>query len=371
MAVSQFLHERRPSSSSVSPGSPTAIAAIAAALHRMEIDWPSTKSKRRRATAGGAWWEAPQSPDPDASCEDLGLMGLVDALMLFASGSHLGTACVSGYCSEGGCGSSHYPGGIWVSSTQNPTGPSSAVLEPLVRALTQLANAAASTSMVRRQLISECAVHVPLLRLMQEPRAQLPLVVERCCRLVHWLCAGTPENRDVLGGYRCPATGGLPDSFVHAVLGVVEAHARQREVLANAFRALVALLPCPRVQEDLSRAQTRLLACLSLGGEILDEVVVRSVCRWLPAIARSVRRARKLAGLDDFNEGCNFDIPPEASSQFGTEGVRGCHHPETSVGFFNGTTARMQGCPRLTVRPYVSSCVQDEDAQMADVPMDV
>merc|ERR1712196_522361 len=74
--------------------------------------------------------------------------------------------------------------------------------------------------------------------------------------------------------------------------GAVEAHACCREVLAHAFRALVALLPSLRVREELLRAQQRLLSCLTLASEALDTAVVRAVCRWLPGVSSQVRRAR-------------------------------------------------------------------------------
>jgi len=453
MAGPVFFYERRSSASAggcssgsaVGSGSSGAIAAIAAALNRMELDWPPTKPKRRRATAGGSWWEAPQSPDPEASCEDLGLLGLVDALMLFAGGTNLGAvsgaavynSCMSssnfnvGYCPdkllstspqlmapcqqsawhpamqaqafscvpEFGAASSSVTPSISNATAMPAT---TAVLEPLVRALTQLANAAASGSGVRRQLISDCQVHIPLLRLMQDPRAQLPLVVERCCRLLHWLCVGTPENRDVLGGYRGPSTGcsqgsrvgcgyrggsaeSLGLSFVDAVLGAVEAHTRHREVIANAFRALVALLPCPRVQEDLLRTPTRFLACLTLGGEILDGAAVRSVCRWLPGISKSVRRTRKLAGLDSFDECSPLELqsqcdPPgilhviesPASFQVSPPGAQG---DQSLVGSLIRSSSGLQSSNTalLSEFPWGSAGVpgdlfgqDDDDVQMAD-----
>ena len=94
------------------------------------------------------------------------------------------------------------------------------VAEPLLRALTQLANIAARDGSVRRKLVSEHQVHAPLLRLMQGSLVVHPLVVMRCCRLVHWLCVGTPENREVLVA---PGGGGTPRGrrlfvFVDAIL---------------------------------------------------------------------------------------------------------------------------------------------------------
>lgn len=157
--------------------------------------------------------------------------------------------------------------------------------EPLLRTLTQLANAAAAGAAVRRQLVSECQVHVPLLRLMQGPWARLPHVAERCCRLLHWLCARAPENREALASYRSPCAFGGPRSvsFVDAALGAAEAHPGCREVLVHALRALAALLPCQRVREELLRSQQRLVACLARAGEeAQDASAVRAVSRWLP-----------------------------------------------------------------------------------------
>lgn len=166
--------------------------------------------------------------------------------------------------------------------------------EPLLRALTQLANMAAIGSLERRHLVSECQVHLPLLRLMQGPWARQPLVAERCCRLLHWLCVRAPENREVLAAHRSPCTlgGARSVSFVDAALAMAEAHPQRREVLAHALRALAALLPCPRVREELLRSQPRLLTCLVQAGEALDAAAIRSVCRWLPGVSSQVRQAR-------------------------------------------------------------------------------
>merc|ERR1719440_2359833 len=168
------------------------------------------------------------------------------------------------------------------------------VAEPLLRALTQLANAAAAGASARRQLVAECQVQAPLLRLMQTSWAQQPLVMERCCRLLHWLCARAPENRETLAAHHSPClrNGTRSVTFVDAVLGAVEAHACCREVLSHALRALVALLPCLRVREELLRVQQRLLSCLTLASEALDAGAVRAVCRWLPGVSSQVRRAR-------------------------------------------------------------------------------
>jgi len=176
-------------------------------------------------------------------------------------------------------------------------GATGVALEPLLRALTQLANAAAAGgTAARRQLVAECQVHAPLLRLMQDPWSEQPVVMERCCRLLHWLCARAPENREVLAAYRSPCTarGGVRSvSFVDVVLSAVETHPRRREVIAHALRAIVALLPCLRVREELLRTQPRLLACLVLAGEAPDAAAaVRSVSRWLPGVSSQVRWAR-------------------------------------------------------------------------------
>merc|ERR1712008_568422 len=92
----------------------------------------------------------------------------------------------------------------------------------------------------------------PLLRLMLGPWGQEPLVAERCCRLLHWLCARAPENREILAAHCSPgASGARSISFIDAVLG----------------------------------------AALALAGEALDAVAVRSVCRWLPGVSGQVRQA--------------------------------------------------------------------------------
>merc|ERR1712176_198720 len=132
----------------------------------------------------------------------------------------------------------------------------------------------AAGASARRQLVAECHVQAPLLRLMQTPWAQQPLVMERCCRLLHWLCARAPENREMLAAHHgpCLKNGARSVSFVDVVLGAVEAHA------------------CCR--EELLKAQQRLLSCLTLASEALDIAVVRAVCRWLPGVSSQVRRAR-------------------------------------------------------------------------------
>lgn len=165
--------------------------------------------------------------------------------------------------------------------------------EPLLRTLTQLANTAASCVRSRRQLVSECQVHAPLLRVMLGPWARQPHVAERCCRLVHWLCARNTENREVIATHRNPSmSGDTHFSFVDAALSAAEMHPRSREVTGHAVRALAALLPCTRVSEELRRSQQRFLSCLMAAGEALDASAVRSVCRWLPGVSGQLRQAR-------------------------------------------------------------------------------
>jgi len=276
-------------------------------LRDMEIDWPS--SKRRRM---------------DIASEDSSvLLGLCDALALYAATVPVGASS----CSVPGLGlgamaselgqlpddvvvfcrchqaaphqaaisSSASADGVnhssWISRTTSAQALGMAI-EPILRALTQLANVAATGAVVRQQLVVECQVHAPLLRLMLGPWGEEPLVAERCCRLLHWLCARAPENREILAAHCSPgASGARSISFIDAVLGAAEAHCQRREVLAHALRALAALLPCPRVREEILRVRPRLLSGLALAGEALDAVAVRSVCRWLPGVSGQVRQA--------------------------------------------------------------------------------
>eukprot|EP00927_Polykrikos_kofoidii_P071707 TRINITY_DN67944_c0_g1_i1.p1 TRINITY_DN67944_c0_g1~~TRINITY_DN67944_c0_g1_i1.p1 ORF type:complete len:377 (-),score=70.21 TRINITY_DN67944_c0_g1_i1:57-1187(-) len=302
---------------------------------QMEVDCPYPK---RRRLAGSALWEE------EALQEECVLWTLCDAVALYASESPVLHGSTAGFMEASG--SRRGVGGFGelqqsarvaafaataapsppalVSRTFSPpfdgsplhevppaspsTVPSSASaaclssasagslpMEPLLRALTRLANAAAAGTGVRRQLVAECQVHAPLLRLMQRPWALQPLVAERCLRLLHWLCTRSPENREVLAAFRgaCVSNSGgaRSVSFVEAVLGVTEVHPRCREVLAHALRALVALLPSPSVREELTRSQSRLLTCLVFAGEALDVTAVRAVCRWLPGLSGEVRRA--------------------------------------------------------------------------------
>lgn len=310
-------------------------------LPRMEVDPPSPK--RRRVDANGSWWEALP--------EDSTLWGLCDALSLYASshgaapvepghrccgspssddaapitpqrqpcpaqprtgrglrrcrvGSSISIGGTCGQFVDSGSVGSHVPSAPPAATTtvgRTNAASSDAALpaphanaEPLLRALTQLANAAAESTATRRQLVAQCQVHAPLLRLMQHPWAQQPLVIERCCRLLHWLCARAPENRETIASHRGACTGGGAQSvgFVDLVLGAAEAHPQRREVLAHAMRALHALLPCSRVRAEVLRCQPRLLKCLVLAWEVLDEVSVQAVCRWLPGISGQVRLAR-------------------------------------------------------------------------------
>lgn len=228
-------------------------------LRDMDIDWPNPKRRRT-----------------DIASEDSSvLLGLCDALALYAATVPAGAVT----CAE----AAREVQDEWALGLAT---------EPILRALTQLANAAASGAAVRQQLVVECQVHAPLLRLMLGPWGQEPLVAERCCRLLHWLCARAPENREILAAHCSPGASGVRSiSFIDAVLGAAEAHFQRREVLAHALRALAALLPCPRVREELLRVRPRLLSCLALAGEALDAVAVRSVCRWLPGVSGQVRQA--------------------------------------------------------------------------------
>jgi len=277
-------------------------------LRDMDIDWPNPKRRRM-----------------DIVSEDSSvLLGLCDALASYAATVPVGTNS----CSVPGLGLSTMVAELgqlpedqpaphqavsssaaaeraahssWISHTTSAQAMGMAT-EPILRALTQLANAAASGAAARQQLVVECQVHAPLLRLMLGPWGQEPLVAERCCRLLHWLCARAPENREILAVHCSPgASGARSISFIDAVLGSAEAHCQRREVLAHALRALAALLPCPRVREELLRVRPRLLSCLALAGEALDAVAVRSVCRWLPGVSGQVRQARRLGkkGEDD------------------------------------------------------------------------
>eukprot|EP00929_Paragymnodinium_shiwhaense_P076778 TRINITY_DN39522_c0_g2_i1.p1 TRINITY_DN39522_c0_g2~~TRINITY_DN39522_c0_g2_i1.p1 ORF type:complete len:402 (+),score=88.24 TRINITY_DN39522_c0_g2_i1:50-1255(+) len=182
--------------------------------------------------------------------------------------------------------------------------------EPLLRTLTQMANAAAASAAARRVLVTECQVQAPLLRLMQQlPWSRQPVVMERSCRLLHWLCARTPENRAVLAAHRaaCETSVGCRSvSFVDAVLETAETHSQCREVLAHALRALAALLPSPLVREELARTQPRLITCLVSAGELLDVAAVKAVCRWLPGMAGQLNESltgRQRWRLKDRSEG--------------------------------------------------------------------
>eukprot|EP00928_Gymnodinium_smaydae_P078930 TRINITY_DN62981_c0_g1_i1.p1 TRINITY_DN62981_c0_g1~~TRINITY_DN62981_c0_g1_i1.p1 ORF type:complete len:329 (-),score=31.01 TRINITY_DN62981_c0_g1_i1:207-1193(-) len=252
----------------------------------MEIDtWQLPK---RRRLEDGAWWEAPPTPPSDSL-----LWGLCDALGHYASSVTRNGCPVSVGCTSAagpaslGCHSGHVAA-VGVSSTAPPA------YEPLLRSLTQLANAAAVGVAVRRQLVAKCNVHVPLLQLMQQPVTQPPVITERCCRLLHWLCVRIPENREALASVRSPRSYSTespqPLSFVEAVLSAIEAHPQNRGVLAHALRALASLLPCQAIRNELQQhgMQPRLLTCLSLAGNNVEQSAVRSVCRWLPGVSGRV-----------------------------------------------------------------------------------
>eukprot|EP00931_Biecheleriopsis_adriatica_P116234 TRINITY_DN91907_c0_g1_i1.p1 TRINITY_DN91907_c0_g1~~TRINITY_DN91907_c0_g1_i1.p1 ORF type:complete len:318 (-),score=67.47 TRINITY_DN91907_c0_g1_i1:8-961(-) len=269
---------------------------LANEMRDMDIDYPYPK-RQRIDTEARPWWEAPRVEDSSA------IWGLCDALSLYASGAG-SCSCSTGLPpsspgspSAAETGSSLKEAALLVSPVQvaaaSAAAPRAAASEPLLRALTQLANAAAAGAGVRRQLVAECQVHAPLLRLMQGPWGRQPLVAERCCRLLHWLCARAPENREVLAAHYS-LCGVRSLSFVDALLDAAEGHHQCRDVMAHVLRALAALLPCPRVREDLqTRTQPRLLSCLTLAlQEALDVAAVRAVCRWLPGLSGQVRQAK-------------------------------------------------------------------------------
>lgn len=317
----------------------------------MDVDWPDPK--RRRLDDLDAWWE------------DSALWGLCDALMLYANG-------------PAGCSVSS--GQWWSTVAPGSPGRSSMDLgainedfstacEPLLRALTQLANAAAAGAVARRQLVAECHVQAPLLRLMQTPWAQQPLVMERCCRLLHWLCARAPENREMLAAHHSPClkNGARSVSFVDVVLGAVEAHACCREVLAHAFRALVALLPSLRVREELLRAQQRLLSCLTLASEALDTAVVRAVCRWLPGVSSQVRRARGRPRNDrDSIMGVSSSSQADGYYMSSAEVTGDCSARSAML-----TNTESSLCAPTEVVWAISAACDDLDVEMADMTDDL
>lgn len=277
------------------------------AARLMEVDWPL--QKRRRLASDGRWCETLPEDSP--------LWGLCDALKFFASGT--------GPTVYGGAGGGIVPIELVAPSTTTlltqPAAPPTdawsssrpgegclsgavarcgadnladvATTETLLRSLTQLANAAASGLAVRRQLITECQVHVPLLRLMQHPWAQLPHVAERCCRLLHWLCVQAPENREVLAAHRmaCTPGSGMSVSFVSAVLGAAEAHSGSRDVQAHVVRALVSFLPSAQARDEFQRAEDRVLSCLLMAWDRLDGGALESVSKWLPDLCCQVQSA--------------------------------------------------------------------------------
>lgn len=339
-------------------------------LRPCDIDetWPRLVGKRHMEVDG---------PDPKRHkvWEDSALWGLCDALLLYANGpGHATSSCSQGWHfmtpgSPGGpladkvsmpgtagepqaairaiseestsmvhrtlvqppsplssfAASSHLAAGT--SGRDQGNAVSVPTLEPLLRALTQLANAAAAGASTRRQLVAECQVQAPLLRLMQTHWGQQPLVMERCCRLVHWLCARAPENRDMLAAHRSPCLRNCARSvtFVDALLGAVEAHECCRDVLLHALRALVAFLPCLHVREELLRAQQRLLSCLTLASEVLDAAAVRAVCRWLPGVSSHVRRAR-LRPSGDIDSDIDFLESQQSGSSWQCPQLGGAGH---------------------------------------------
>jgi len=294
-------------------------------LRAMDIDWPFPK--RRRVGVGSGLWGEPQTLP-----EDSALWGLCDALMLYANAHGHAELCPLAEDGEGPRGGSGpAPQALSLLRPRSPLPPSplnqppsplpspgagsappsplsgqrasgpgavpgAPAPEPLLRALTQLANTGAACATTRRQLVVECQVHVPLLRLMQRPWGLQPLVAERCFRLLHWLGVRAPDSREVLGAHRSPcavAGSARSVSFADAVLGAVEAHRNRSEVLAMAMRSLCsALLPCACVREELARAQPRLLTCLALSATSLDAATLRAMGRWMPGASSQVRKAR-------------------------------------------------------------------------------
>jgi len=227
----------------------------------MDVDWPFPKRRRL-----------------DVLPQDSFLWGCCDALALYAG---------HGAEAEEGNRSPSPSGEGGVSRLEVAAGVSAP--EPLLRALTQLANAAASDTTARRQMVLDCEVQVPLLRLMQSSWACQSLVIERCCRLLHWLCSRTPANREVVVAHRGPAIGGAHSvSYVHCLLSLMEFH-HCREVLSHALRALAALMPCASARGELLQTQSRMLACLAVKGETLDASAIASVCRWFPGLSRQLR----------------------------------------------------------------------------------
>eukprot|EP00746_Dinoflagellata_sp_MGD_P003437 gnl/MRDRNA2_/MRDRNA2_106688_c0_seq1.p1 gnl/MRDRNA2_/MRDRNA2_106688_c0~~gnl/MRDRNA2_/MRDRNA2_106688_c0_seq1.p1 ORF type:complete len:326 (+),score=52.91 gnl/MRDRNA2_/MRDRNA2_106688_c0_seq1:107-1084(+) len=254
-------------------------------MESMDIDWPGPKRRRLESDA----------EDDNTSTT---LWSLRDALLHYASIAGCDSVVVPAT-----------PTGPGTATVQpaTPTGTASSavpkavhdvpVAEPLLRALTQLANVAARDASVRRKLVAEHQVHAPLLRLMQGPLVLSPLVAMRCCRLVHWLCVGAPENRDVLVA---PGNAGTPRGrrifvFVDAILRIMEAHAASSEVLKHSVRALSSLLPCPRLREEVLRARPRLIDLLGSAVQSLDPAAENGSCRrWLPGLPGfASRRSRQ------------------------------------------------------------------------------
>lgn len=261
----------------------------------MDIDWPAPK--RRRLEDESWFWKQPTSLP-----EESAVWGLCDALSFYAQDAPLGQNIDFPRASPTPASDSEAEQHrIWVGAA-SPASPASCVWpggnreapEPLLRALTQLANAAAAGGLAaRHRLVAECQVHAPLLRLMQPPWCRDSTVMLRCCRLLHWLAARAPDNRDVLATYRGPsayAGGPRSISFVATVLAAVEAHQRNRELLGHALRALAVLLPCPAVREELARAPPKLLACVAPAAEVVDPATFRILCRWWPGASSSTFR---------------------------------------------------------------------------------
>lgn len=257
----------------------------------MDVDWPGPKRRRLE-------------PEPEDDVISTTLWSLRDALLHFASGS--GCESVALPVTPTGQGTTTMMPATPTGSPHSATPamvPDVPVAEPLLRALTQLANIAARDASVRRKLVAEHQVHAPLLRLMQGPLVLQPLIAMRCCRLVHWLCVGAPENREVLaapGGGAGTSQGRRLFVFVDAMLGIMETHAKSREVLKHALRALSSLLPCPRLREEVLRARPRLVDLLGSAAQVLDPAAENGSCgRWLPGVPGFATRRLRQANYRD------------------------------------------------------------------------
>jgi len=111
--------------------------------------------------------------------------------------------------------------------------------EPLLRALTQLANAASTERDMREALISDLQVHVPLVKILRLYWYS-PSVVERSCRLMFWLAHKHKPNQERL----CRETVGLglrQYSAAECLSQSLAEHPEAWGVQHHAARALMAL----------------------------------------------------------------------------------------------------------------------------------